>query len=157
MNVSVKSRRIISPIFAIALCATSQPSLAADQGDPYEDGRTAILVQPEIRNHILSEMRAFLETTQAIIEAAVEGDLETVTELASAMGMSAAGGVPPQTMSKLPPEFRMMAGSTHKEFDELALAASVSEDPLDVLGGLATLMYNCTACHSSFRLGVEVE
>ncbi len=123
----------------------------------HADGRTVVLLLPDERNLVLAEMRVLLETVQAITEAATEGDLAAASEHATTMGMVAAGGVPAPTMAKLPLEFKSLGMATHQAFDELALSATVSEDPLEVLGELADLMNNCTGCHSIYRLGIEGE
>jgi len=119
------------------------------------DGRTAILVSPAEQDELLGEMRHFLETVQAITEAAAENDMTTVSEAASVMGMRAAQGVPPSLMAKLPLEFKKLGMMTHQAFDELSLSASVSDDPLEIVGELSVLMLNCTGCHASYSFGIE--
>lgn len=121
------------------------------------DGRTAILVAPAERDVLLSEMRSFLETLQTITEAAAENDMATVSETASIMGMRAAQGVTPALMAKLPLEFKTLGMATHQAFDELSLAASVSDNPLEVVAEVSNLMLNCTGCHASYRIGIEDE
>lgn len=124
---------------------------------PYADGRTSVLLLPDERNRVLGEMRVLLETVQAVTEAAAENDLEAAAKAASAVGMAAAQGESPALIGKLPLEFKTLGFATHKAFDDLADTARSTDDPMVVVAEMADVMNNCTACHASYRLGIEGE
>ena len=119
------------------------------------DERTPILVQPAEYDALLGEMRIFLETVQSISEGIAENDMEAVSQAASVMGMRAAQGVPAPLMAKLPLEFRKLGMITHQAFDEISLSASISDDPIEIVAELGELLLNCTACHASYRFGIQ--
>ncbi len=116
------------------------------------DGRTAILLNGGERDLVLSEMRAFLETAQQITDAIAKDDMATVAKSARAVGHAAQQGVPGSLMGKLPMPFKRMGLDTHSKFDELAADAEQLGDGNHALGQLSTLMQNCVACHSAYRI-----
>ena len=122
--------------------------------EPYEDGRTAILLSKDERNRVLGEMRGLLEASKGIVQAAVAGDMETVAAEARAVGMVAAEGESPALMAKLPAEFMALGFSAHRAMDDLADLAGTTDDPLVVLGALGEAMEVCTGCHAGYRLDV---
>ena len=151
-----KTGWIVSLILAIALGGVLYVFLIRGSVVPYADGRTSVLLAPNERNKVLGEMRGLLEGVQQIVEASVQGDMETVTVVASSLGMAAASGEDPQMIRKLPLEFKTLGMATHAAFDDLADTARVGSAD-DVLQELSVLMLNCTACHGGYRLGVEGE
>ena len=116
------------------------------------DGRTAILLTGGERDLVLSEMRAFLETAQQITDAISKDDMETVANSARAVGHAAQQSVPGSLMGKLPMPFKRMGLDTHSKFDELAADAEQLGDGNHALGQLSTLMQNCVACHTAYRI-----
>jgi len=116
------------------------------------DGRTAIVLEPGERDLVLAEMRAFLESVQAITEAVGEGDVGKIAAAARKVGAEAQQAVPASLMGKLPLGFKQMGLDTHRKFDRLALDAEEFGDPATSLQQLSELMTNCVACHSAFRL-----
>lgn len=121
--------------------------------EAYADGRTSVLLLPDERNKVLSEMRGLLEAAQTITEAAVKNDMETVQTTARSVGMAAARAESPALIGKLPLEFKKLGMSTHQAMDDLADFAEVAE-PIEVLGMLGEAMLKCTACHASYRIGL---
>jgi hypothetical protein len=124
---------------------------------PHADGRSVVLLTSDERNKVLGEMRGLLETVQAVVLAATEGDMQAVSAAASAAGMAAAKGESAALIGKLPIEFMSLGMGTHKAFDALALTAQGTDDPLVVLSELGAIMDNCTACHAGYRFGIEGE
>ncbi len=155
MKLACKFGWLLSFALAIGLAAMSYTFLVAGTTEPHADGRTAVLVSADERNKLLGEMRGLLETVQGITLAAVDGNMEEVQSLATAVGMAAPRGESPALLRKLPLEFKTLGLGTHRAFDDLATLASVSEDPLEILGELGKVMGNCTSCHAGYRLGIE--
>lgn len=145
----------LSAVLAAAFGITGYTVLVGGQVEPHVDGRTAVLLKPDERNRALTEMRALLEAVQTITAAAVEDDMATVTEAASAVGMSAAKGENPQLLAKLPGPFLKLGMDTHRAFDDLAELAGQTDDGRVVLRQMGDVMLNCVSCHDGYRLGIE--
>ena len=120
-----------------------------------DDGRTAVILSAGERDLVLTEMRGFLESVQAITMGVVKKDMKRVYENAHKVGMANAGEVPASLMGKLPLEFKKLGMATHKAFDDLAMEANDIGDPQIVLTKLGLLMNNCTTCHASYKLDIE--
>lgn len=121
------------------------------------DGRIAIVVQPAERNLVLTEMRAFLVSVQAVMNAALAGDMDAVAKAARKSGVPSQDQVPSSLVGKLPLSFKTMGFDTHRAFDQLALDAEQLGDPEHSLQQLGNLMNNCIACHQAYRLVDQVE
>ena len=116
------------------------------------DKRIAIHLNAAERNHLLSEMRAFLESIQQISEGIAEQDMIKVAANARKSGMKAGGGAPAGMGKKLPAEFKKLGPDTHRKFDQLALDADDLGDEQYALKQLSILMKNCVACHRTYRI-----
>ena len=110
------------------------------------------MLTPDERNLVLEEMRTFLETVRVITVALSNNDLAGIAEPARKVGMASSGQVPAGLRDKLPQQFKMIAMSTHKAFDLIALDAEALEDKQHTLTQLGALMSNCVSCHAIFRL-----
>ncbi len=122
---------------------------------PAADGRTAILLSPGERDLVLTEMRAFLQAVQGIVQAVGAGDPAAAAQAARAVGAAAAAEVPVSLMAKLPLGFKQLGMATHGAFDQLALDAESLGDLGHTQGQLAALLGNCVACHATFRIDPE--
>lgn len=116
------------------------------------DEREKIYLNEAERHHVLSEMRLFLTSVQQVVKGVSEDDLKRVVEYAKKAGRAGAGGAPPTLRAKLPKKFRLLGSQTHAKFDQLALDATDLEDGGHALSQLSSLMKNCIACHSSYRI-----
>jgi len=120
-----------------------------------DDGRTAIVVTLAERDMVLGDMRGFLETVQAVTEAAAAGDLTAAAAAAHANGMASTRSAPTTFLAKLPLEFKTLGFATHGLFDDLAKTATDSSDPKPVFAALGNLMLNCTGCHAGYKFVTE--
>ncbi|MCW8906119.1 MAG: hypothetical protein OQL28_02625 [Sedimenticola sp.] len=129
------------------------------QGDtlPLADGRVAIQLNDSERDLLLSEMRGFLATLQAITEGATGDDLALAANAARKAGIAAQKGVPVSLMSKLPLAFKQLGVDTHRQFDQLALDADQMGDADHTLGQMSRLMQNCVSCHAAYRIALADE
>lgn len=129
------------------------------QGDTQTlaDGRVAIQLSDSERDLVLSEMRAFLATLQAITEGATGDDLAMAASAARKAGIAAQRGVPVALMGKLPLEFKQLGVDTHRQFDQLALDAEQLGDAEHTLGQMSRLMRNCVSCHAAYRISLAKE
>lgn len=119
------------------------------------DGRIAILLNDSERDLILEEMRDFLISSQKIVQAAADDDMENAAKAAKKVGRAAQQAVPATLMGKLPMAFKKLGFDTHTKFDQLALDAGDLEDAEHSLGQLAELMNNCIACHAAYKIEIE--
>ncbi len=145
----------LSALLVIAIGTMAYLFVIKGSVAPSDDGRTAVILSAGERDLVLTEMRGFLESVQAITMGVVKKDMKRVYENAHKAGMVNAGEVPTSLMGKLPLEFKKLGMATHKAFDDLALEAQDIGDPQIMLSKLGTLMNNCTTCHAAYKLDIE--
>jgi len=116
------------------------------------DSREVIYLNQAEKHHVLTEMRLFLTSVQQIIEGVTEEDITKIVKYAKKSGKAGGGGAPSTLRHKLPKTFKLLGSQTHMKFDQLALDTADLEDPGLALQQLSTLMKNCLACHSKFRI-----
>lgn len=119
------------------------------------DGRTAIILNQEEKDLVLTEMRTMLGSVQGVVAGLSEENLNRVRESAKASGMAIAGAVPPSLMAKLPFEFKQMGMGVHRGFDEISVAVEQQETPDMILMRLGEQVSSCVACHATYQLQVE--
>ena len=116
------------------------------------DGRTAVLLAPDERDLVLTEMRGLLGSVQGVVDGVKAGNLKQVAEAARASGMAAAADVNPALMAKLPLEFKQLGLGLHRRFDEIASQADSGASREDILAALSAQLSACVACHASYRI-----
>ena len=146
----MNKRKILCAV-TLAVMLTSTINLATAK----DDIRNAIILTPDQRDMVLTEMRLFLETIRVITVALSNDDMASIVEPAKKVGMASSGGVPAALTDKLPREFKSFAMNTHKAFDLIALDAADMEDKQHTLEQLGSLMSNCVSCHAIYRLESE--
>lgn len=119
------------------------------------DNRTAVVLPVAERNLILAEMRGMLASTQAILEAANQGDARRVAQAARASGMAAAADVNPALMARLPLEFKSLGLSVHRDMDEIAKAAEGGTASPEIMKMVSNALLKCVACHAAWQLKVQ--
>lgn len=147
----------ISAILLVGLLLISYKFTLTGVVTPSTDGRQAILLEESERDLILGEMRMFLASVQKITQGLSENDVKIVVAAAREVGLAAQQEVPGSLMGKLPLPFKKLGFDTHKKFDALARDAKDLGDPQYVLEQLSTLMNNCVACHSTYRISNSLD
>ena len=142
----------VSGLLFVALIAVVYKFMIAGTVIPASDGREALLLEPGERDMILSEMRIFLASVQAITDGVSNDDMNKVAEAARSVGAAAQQEVPASLIGKLPLSFKKLGFDTHRQFDMLALDAEQLGDREHSLKQLSSLMNNCVACHASYRI-----
>lgn len=142
---------IIAILLAI-LGAIAYKLIAGGSTTTAEDGRQAIVLAPQERGLILTEMRAFLSGLQGMTDALTREDMKTVAATARSLGRAATHEVPPALMAKLPLGFKQLGLSVHGDFDQIALDAESLGDPKHTLAQMGAVMQKCVACHAAFQL-----
>jgi hypothetical protein len=141
--------RIIG-VIAVSVLLAVPPALAQDAREP-------AVRTPAERAFILSQMRLFLGSAQAIVAALATGDTKTIVEQASARGRKGTplSEIPPGMKAKETPAWTAMMGGARKGFDDLAEAAQAGAPVATLTGMLGATMQNCVACHQTYRLVTE--
>ena len=147
----------ISGVLLILLIAMSYKFIIVGSVTPSDDGRQLLLLEPAERNFVLAEMRTFLSSVQAITAGVSEENMTQIAEAARMVGAQAQKTMPGTLAGKLPLEFKQLGFDTHSKFDELALHAEQLGDPQHSLQQLTTLLSNCVACHSIYKIDVALK
>jgi cytochrome c556 len=119
------------------------------------DVRTVLVFNSAERDFVLAEMRQFLTSIQKIVDALSKEKMSLVAEAAREGGAKAIQAAPKTLASKLPKSFKQLGSSTHKKFDMLALDANELGDPQYSMQQLSSLLKNCVACHSAYKINMN--
>lgn len=150
----------ISGVLLIVLAVMSYKLFYADAVGPVNessDGRQVLILLPAERDLILAEMRLFLSSVQAITNGVVKENIPQIIKAARKVGAQAQPETPASLAGKLPLNFKKLGRDTHKKFDMLALDAEELGDPQYSLQQLSELMNNCVACHSTYKINIELK
>jgi cytochrome c556 len=142
----------LNVILILIVAVMAYKFIIAGSSAPASDGRQSLALAPGERDLVLAEMRAFLQSVQAITEGVGAQDMERIAQAARRVGAEAQQAVPGSLIGKLPLAFKQLGLDTHKRFDTLALDAEQLGDPAHSLEQLSQLMQNCVACHSAYRI-----
>ncbi len=146
---------IVSAVLALLLAGVTYMFVIRGNVKNADDGRTAILLSSGERNLVLSEMRAFLESVQQIVEAVPAGDLKSAEEAARRVGRVDLNDLPASLLRKLPAEVKALGLDTHGKFYKLASDIHDGLERDRILPRLADIMTNCVGCHASYRIDLE--
>ena len=142
----------VSAILVVIVALISYKFILTGAVAPSTDGRQAILLEEPERDIVLGEMRMFLASVQKITNGITKNDMKIVAKAAREVGLAAQQEVPGSLMGKLPLAFKKLGFDTHGKFDQLAQDAEDLGDPQYALEQLSTLMNNCVACHSAYKI-----
>lgn len=119
---------------------------------PAADRRAPLVLLDAERHLVLEEMRNFLAVLQTITDALTREDMKEVARAARTMGSGAANEIPPQTVAKLPNEFKILAGGVHTGFDLMAMDAETLGDTKHTLSQVSGILQKCNACHGIYQI-----
>ncbi len=141
---------------ALILCGATLAAGPAKSAPtkPAADQRAHLVLLDAERHLVLEEMRNFLAVLQTITDALPREDMKEVARAARTMGSGAANEIPPQTVAKLPEEFKMLAGGVHTAFDLIALDAETLADPTHTVSQVGEMLQKCNACHGIYQIKV---
>ena len=150
----MKNIKILWAIIILLLILSSVlvKKFVSGKVEPYDDGRTSVILTKDERNLILDEMRAFLVSVQGVSQAITENNMDKVADLAHKAGMAAEEGTPGSLLQKIPLGMKKMGFGTRDKFDEIAENAKTTKDAVLARKQLDALMNNCIACHMVYRL-----
>lgn len=114
------------------------------------DSRAVISMTDAQREELRAQMRAHLESVQAILAALANSDWDAV---GSAAGSFAPGrGQPHSFRSALPEGWFTFAQPMHQAMHAIVDEATIEQRSTEVIAELASATTQCTACHASFRI-----
>jgi hypothetical protein len=116
------------------------------------DSRTAVVMSPDNTDFVLDEMRDFLESVQQINEGILHKDARKIIDAGKRSGGSVIDHAPKGLIKTLPLSFKNLGFETHDIFDEIRESAENDFNPKKAQIQLNKLLYNCTACHRSFKI-----
>ena len=119
------------------------------------DEREVIWVTAKEKAMLLSEMRAFLNASQKVLESNLSGDMKAVEEAARLVGVRLFTNTPEEIQKKLPVTFTMIGPRAYMGFESIVNEAVGSGDMEVIFSHLAELQKNCVACHALFRFEVK--
>lgn len=154
---STRFLAIAALVLWLATVAVAAYMFVSGQTTSGTDGRTAILLNSNEKDLVLTEMRTMLTSVQGIVAGLSAEDLQKVGESARASGNAIASEVPPGLMAKLPLDFKQRGMGVHKGFDEMSAAVAQEETTDMILSRLGDQLNSCIACHSAYRLEVEMK
>lgn len=139
--------RLVLTAALTATCAVSAAHL-----NPV-DNRIPISVTDSERNHVLAEMRTFLQGLHNIFHALARKDMKAVAVEARPLG-KVLHNMPPGMRERVPLAYVEMGWGLHEVFDVIARDAEAKADPTLTLSQLAEAMSYCSGCHDTYRLQV---
>jgi cytochrome c556 len=142
-------------LFFLNLVLAAGASGSASAQAPAQDERHPVAVSEATLVFMLTEMRAMLDSVQAVVEASAKSNWQGAVVAAEKSGLKAFKGAPKAVMMELPEEFRRMGREARLAFDAVAEAAATKAEPSAVSAKLADAMLYCTACHQTYRFTVK--
>lgn len=120
-----------------------------------KDGRTEIKMTEENREHVMTEMRGFLESVQKINEGITKNDPAIIAKVGQESGTCKVNAVPQGLIKSLPLGFKKMGFETHALFDAMSKMAKEKYDRQQTQEQLNQVLNQCVACHKTYKISVE--
>ncbi len=139
-------------LLSLNLAAAHAQDPHASLHAPAHDDRVVLELSPAERVVILEEMRMLLAGVQKMTGALGQQDMPAVAKAARPLGQKMAHEVPPELRAKLPPEFRQLGSSVHRDFDQIALDADSLKDVSYSLTQLSATLQKCVSCHAAYQI-----
>ncbi len=100
-------------------------------------------------------MRGFLESVKGIQEGVLNNKAALIIKAGNKSGGSVIEHAPKGMMKALPMGFKKLGFATHDLFDEIAKDALENFNANHTQKQLNSLLGNCIACHSMYKIGVK--
>ncbi len=100
-------------------------------------------------------MRVFLESVRGIQEGILNKNPSIIITSGKKSGGSVIEHAPKGMMKSLPIGFKKLGFSTHDLFDKIAKDASENFNVNHTQKQLNSLLGNCVACHSMYKIGLK--
>jgi DNA-binding transcriptional MerR regulator len=144
-----------SLLIATAIMLFAQSVTASDEHAG--DSRQLVEFPPQMRQHMLGNMRNHLMAISEIQQALSEGNFDKAADTAETrLGMSSLAAHGAEHMAAFMPEKMQTIGSemhrSASRFAVIAQESAVEGNFKNALAGLAKITQNCVACHAAFRV-----
>ena len=139
--------------FIVILSAMSvAPSLANDK-----DNRQFVELPPQMRQHMLANMRDHLQAIAEIHQALSSADFDKAADIAEKrLGMSSlTSHGAPHMASFMPKEMQNIGTQMHRSASQFAVVAqesAVDGNLKRAIKGLSQITQHCVACHAGYRV-----
>ena len=122
-----------------------------------EDNRIQVDFPPMMQKHMMANMRDHLQALQTITQHLSLKQYDLAADMAEQrLGMSSMGDHGAEHMGKLmPKEMAAIGTEMHhaaSRFALLARDAAIDANPEKIFGALSTLMQQCVACHTAYKI-----
>jgi hypothetical protein len=139
-------------LMTIALAVSATPVVAGDN-----DTRQLVEFPPNMRQHMLSNMRDHLQAVSEIQLALSSANFDKAADIAETrLGMSSLASHGASHMATFMPQQMQSIGTemhhSASQFAIIAQESAVNGDIKKALSGLAKITQNCVACHAAFRV-----
>lgn len=151
-----ETRSLIAGAVVCMGLAMGSPAWSQPRGEADEERRTPVVLRPNEKAAMLSDMREYLKGLQEIFAALAKGDMTAVATRAQSLGTINIF----QTYLMFPTvsgvRFRELSSLVHEDFEAIATDATANRSPNATLEKLSLTMKHCVSCHDSFRLQESV-
>lgn len=150
-------RRILITLFLVIVNLAAHAETDSQAAHASSDTRQPVRMPPEMRAHMLDNMRVHLVALGEIQAALAAGKYDQAADIAERrIGLSSLEAHNASHMAPYMPKPMQELGMTmHRAASRFALTAqetAVDNDLPRALGALAELTQKCTACHAGYRL-----
>lgn len=143
---------VTSLVFCSAMVASFSVGSQTAPDPNNTEKRTPVVLRPNEKTELLSDMREYLKGVQSIISALVKEDMDTVSAVAESLGIINVIDRPLMFPNASGTRFRDLATLVHINFEEMAMDARTQRNPKATLERLAPLMKRCVNCHENYYL-----
>lgn len=143
---------VVGLVFCSALAASFSGWTQAPPSPESAERRTPVVLRPNEKAAMLSDMRDYLKGVQAIVAALAKDDLDTVAAVAESLGIINIVDRPLIFPNASGTKFRDLAALVHMNFEEMAIDAKTHRNTKAMLQRLAPLMKRCVTCHETYYI-----
>ena len=143
---------VVGLIFCSAVAASFSGWSQVTPPAESTERRAPVVLRPNEKTALLSDMREYLKGVQAIISALAQDDMDTVSAVARSLGVINIIDRPLRFPTVSGTQFRDLASTVHMNFEELAIDAKTHRNTKQTLQQLAPLMKRCVTCHENYYL-----
>jgi len=117
-----------------------------------DDNRIVIRMSDQSREHIMTEMRTFLESIRHIQQGIASDNRSQIELVGNESGNCRMEHVPKGLLRTLPLGFKKLGMNTHDLFDDIARSAKEDYNKKIMEEKLSRILTNCTTCHSTYQI-----
>lgn len=143
---------VVGLVFCSAIAASFSSWSQVPPSPDSTERRAPVVLRPNEKTAMLSDMRDYLKGVQAIVAALAKDDLDTVSAVAESLGIINIVDRPLVFPNASGTRFRDLAALVHMNFEEMAIDAKTHRSTKATLERLAPLMKRCVNCHETFYI-----